>query len=289
MDAAADWLHVRGRTAILGPIDYSTNYACGLLIDGFDTPQRVMMNHNPPYYARLLECWGLEKAKDLYAWWFDDSLDMLARWAARAARLSDRSRVVIRPLSLSDFDAEVARCNALYTHACENNWGFVRMTDAEFQQLAKQLKQFAVPEWVLIAEVDGQPAGLSITIPDFNEATRPLNGRLTRFGLPIGFLQLMRNLRRIRSARLLVLGVLPEFRLRGVIELLILRTIEIGRRRMGRAQGELGWTLEDNWQINGPIAKVGGKRYKTYRIYERCIEQPRRSGDSRIVLTSGIH
>ena len=172
LEAAADWLRGRGRTEIMGPIDYSMNYPCGLLIDGFDTPQRVMMNHNPPFYAALLEGWGLEKAKDLYAWWFDDSFDMLSRWAGRASRLADRARVRIRPLSLRNFDEEVARCNALYSEACDHNWGFVRMSHAEFQHLAKQLRQFAVPEWVLIAEVDGQPAGICITIPDFNEATR---------------------------------------------------------------------------------------------------------------------
>ncbi len=91
LNAAADWLRRRGRTEMMGPIDYSTNYPCGLLIDGFDTPQRVMMNHNPPYYAGLLENWGLWKAKDLYAWWFDDSNDMLNQWAA-PGRASGRAR-----------------------------------------------------------------------------------------------------------------------------------------------------------------------------------------------------
>jgi GNAT superfamily N-acetyltransferase len=174
----------------------------------------------------------------------------------------------IRPISFKDFDAEVARCNALYNEAWCANWGFVKMSHAEFRYLAQHLKQFAVPEWILIAEVDGRPAGLCVTIPDFNEATRPLNGRLTQYGLPIGLLRLNRNLRRIHAARLLVLGVIPEFRSRGVAELLMLRTIEIGRQQMGCARGEVGWTLEDNDSINGPIAKVGGQRYKTYRIYQ---------------------
>lgn len=271
LNAAGGWLRRRGRTDMIGPIDYSTNYPCGLLIDGFDTPQRVMMNHNPAYYAALLENWGLNKAKDLYAWWFDDSFDMPTRWARRAARLAARGKVKIRPLSLRDFDEEVARCNAIYNQAWETCWGFVKMTHAEFQHLAQHLKQFAVPEWILVAEVDGRPAGLCVTIPDFNEATAPLNGRLTCFGLPIGLLKLIRNMRRIRSARLLVLGVLPEFRSRGVAELFMLRTIEIGRQRMGCARGELGWTLEDNWLINGPIEKVGGRHYKTYRIYQAQI------------------
>ena len=80
LDAAAGWLRARGRTAIRGPIDYSINYPCGLLVEGFDTPPRIMMNHNRRYYAGLLESWGLRKAKDLYAWWFTDPRDLTTKW-----------------------------------------------------------------------------------------------------------------------------------------------------------------------------------------------------------------
>jgi hypothetical protein len=104
-----------------------------------------------------------------------------------------------------------------------------------------------------------------------NEAIRPLNGRLTRFGFPIGFFRLLRNLRRIRTGRLVSLGVLPQFRARGIAELFILRTIQIGERNLGITRAELGWTLEDNDRINAPIAKVGGQRYKTFRIFSKPI------------------
>ncbi|HEY4310293.1 MAG TPA: GNAT family N-acetyltransferase [Pirellulales bacterium] len=121
-----------------------------------------------------------------------------------------------------------------------------------------------------MAEVDGRPAGLAITIPDFNEATRPLNGRLTTFGLPIGLFRLWRNMRRIRAGRVLVLGVLPEYRGRGVTELLILRTRDIGQR-LGYIGAELGWTLEDNALINRPIQKADAVPYKRFRIYHSAI------------------
>ena len=107
LDAAAGWLRARGRTAIVGPTDYSANYACGLLVDGFDTPPRVMMNHNPPYYAALLESWGLAKVKDLYAWWFVDPHDLAAKWQRRADWLARRGGVAIRPINKRDFQADV--------------------------------------------------------------------------------------------------------------------------------------------------------------------------------------
>ncbi|HVU86802.1 MAG TPA: hypothetical protein VHD36_05745 [Pirellulales bacterium] len=268
--AAGEWLRRRGRAEIFGPIDYSTNYPCGLLIDGFDTPQRVMMNHNPPYYGALLEACGLVKAKDLFAWWFDDSNDMLHKWAKRAERFAARGGVTVRPISRKNFDAEVARCQGSYNDSWEKSWGFVKMTDAEFKHLALELKKYAVAELVLLAEVDGEPAGLCITLPDFNEATRPINGRLTTFGLPIGLARLLYNVRHIKTARMAVLGVVEKFRRRGVVEMFILQTLAAGIAR-GYTGAELSWTLEDNDLINRTIEKVGGRRYKTYRLYEAAI------------------
>jgi GNAT superfamily N-acetyltransferase len=255
----------------MGPIDYSTNYACGLLIDGFDTPPRIMMNHNPPYYAALLEACGLSKAKDLYSWWFDDRLDVLDAWRAKAERLAARGRFQVRSFRLDDFDAEIERCKAVYNAAWERNWGFVKMSDAEFAYMAKHLRQLAAPELLLLAEVEGRPVGFSMTLPDLNEAIRPLDGRLFRWGLPIGLVRLLRNRRRIRTARLLTLGVIEGFRRRGISELLILRTLDYGKHVAHYTGAELGWTLEDNELINRTIVAVGGRRYKTYRIYEREI------------------
>ncbi len=269
IDAAADWLRVRGRDRIRGPIDYSLNYPCGMLVNGFNTPPRIMMGHNPPHYERLLLACGLVKAKDLYAWWFDDSNDMLAVWGRRAKRLAARGRFQIRPLRFDDLDAEIARCKVVYNAALERNWGFVKMTDAEFHHLAAQLKMIAIPDLLLLAELDGEPVGCSITLPDMNEVIRPLNGRLFPWGLPLGLARLYLTRRRVRTVRVMALGILEPFRRRGLVELLILRTIDYWKRHFTGA--ELGWTLEDNHPINHAIEAVGGQRYKTYRIYERAI------------------
>jgi len=269
LDAAARWLRARGRTAVMGPVDYSTNYPVGLLIDGFDTPPRVMMNHHPPYYARLLESWGLAKAKDLYAWWFDDPHDMVAQWRARAERIVRRGGVTVRGVRRADFDAEVERCRTVYNRSQIDNWGAVRLTREEFTYLARQLVRFAPVEMLLLAEREGEPVGFAVTVPDFNEAIHPLQGRLTRFGIPVGLLRLLRRMRRVKNARMLVLDVLPEYRRRGIAELLILRTLDHGKNALGYTGAELSWTLEDNDLINRAIEKVGGRRYKTYRIYEK--------------------
>ncbi|MBU4272567.1 MAG: hypothetical protein KKA28_11960 [Planctomycetes bacterium] len=269
LDAVAGWLRSHGRSTVMGPIDYSTNYPCGLLIEGFHAPPRIMMNHNRPYYADLLESWGLRKAKDLYAWWFVDPHDLASRWQERAERIAKRSGVVIRPFRTDDFAAEMARCREIYNDAMCDLWGFVKLTEAEFQYFAKRLSKMAIADQVLLAEIEGRPVGFSITMPDINEAIRPLHGRLTRWGLPLGLLRLLRRKRRIKTARMVVLDVLKEYRRRGVAEMLILRTLDHGKNVLGYTGAELSWTFEDNDLVNRPIEAVGAKRYKTYRIYEK--------------------
>lgn len=272
LDAAAAWLRGRGRTAIRGPIDYSMNYPCGLLIDGFDTPPRVMMNHNRPYYAGLLESWGLKKGKDLFCWWFNDPLDMLARWRVRAERIARRTGVTIRPFRKDDFDNEIRRCLEVYNEGLEELWGFVKLTDEEFRYLARRLTQITPSELALMAEVDGRLVGFSVTSPDINEAIRPLDGRLTNYGLPINLAKLIYRQRHIKTARMLILDLLKEYRRRGIAELLILKTLEYGKNVMHYTGAELGWTLEDNEAVNRTIETVGGRRHKTYRIYEKPLE-----------------
>ncbi len=269
--AAEGWLKARGRDMIRGPIDYSMNYPCGLLIEGFDTPPRAMMNHHPPYYASLMEHCGLLKAKDLLAWWFSDPRDMLDQWKRRAEWLQKRGRIKIRPFRKKEFDAEVRRCNAVYAEAAAKQWGFVPMSDAEFRHLAKQMAWIVPPQQALLAEIDGEPVGFSITLPDINEAIQPLRGKLTTFGIPIGLLRFWYRLRHVKTGRMMVLVVLEKYRRRGVAELLILNTLDYGKNVLGYTGAELSWTLEDNVLINRTIEAVGAVCYKRYRIYERAI------------------
>ena len=268
LDAAGSWLIGRGRDRVMGPIDYSTNYAAGLLIDGFDYPQRVMMNHNPRYYAHLLESWGLAKVRDLCCWQADQFTDQTARWVDRAKSLLSQVNIKVRPVRRDDWKAEMDRCKAIYHEAWQNNWGFVRMTDAEFHHYARVLLRIGVAELMLMAEVDGRSVGFSLLLPDVNEAIRPLNGRLTRFGLPLGLLRFGRELKRVRTGRYTILGVIPEYRRRGVSELLLIRTIDAALQRSFSA-AEIGWVLEDNHRLFRQLERVGFDRHKTYRVYEK--------------------
>ena len=270
LDAAAAWLRGRGRTGMLGPIEYSTNYTCGLLVEGFDTPPRLLMNHNPPYYRALLEGHGLRPVKELYAWWIDQRPD-LRPWLARADRIARRG-VTLRAISKKHLAEEVEKAKVIYNQAWYDNWGSVRMTDAEFDDLGKHLAEIADENLLVMAEKDGEPIGFSLSLPDANEAFRAVgDGRLVRWGfVPIGLLRLLLGLRRIKTFRYFALGVLPGFQGRGIAEAMVLRTVGEALKA-GYTGCEMGWTLDDNDRVNRAILAVGAKRYKTYLIYEAAL------------------
>jgi GNAT superfamily N-acetyltransferase len=186
-----------------------------------------------------------------------------------AETIRRRSSVKVRPIDLKDFEGELQRIKEIYNSAWEQNWGFVPMTDREFDHLAHELRPLVVPELILIAEVNDQPVAFSMTIPDANLALKAAKGRLTQFGLPIGLIRLLLASRKIKRLRLLTLGVKEGFRKQGLDAILYLDTIQTARR-MGYSGGEISWTLEDNDLINRSITLMGARRYKSYRLYQRA-------------------
>ncbi|HEV2840225.1 MAG TPA: GNAT family N-acetyltransferase [Chthoniobacterales bacterium] len=270
-DAAAEWLRQLGRDEIMGPIDYSTNYLCGLLIDGFQFPPTLLTSHNPPYYSALLEGGGFEKAMDLYAWWLDDPTQAATRLRRVATGWKKRSDVTIRPARLADIREEARKIREIYNQAWRNNWGFVPFSESEFEVMTRELKPILVPELVWLAEIEGNPVGFVLCVPDINVALRKINGRLTTFGLPIGLAKLLYHKSRIKTVRLVALGVLPKFRRNGIAEMLVLRTIEEAMIKRGFV-GEASLILESNVLMNRFLEAIGLEKYKTYRIYRRGLD-----------------
>jgi len=269
-DTAAGWLRKKGRTEIMGPIDYSTNYVCGLLIDGFQFPPTILTAHNPRYYPQLIESCGFSKAKDWYAWWFADPSKAVAQLRRLAARSQKRWPARLRPANLKNVRDESRRLREIYNQAWEKNWGFVPFTQAEIEFMTKELKPLLVPEFAWIAEIGNEPVGFTLCLPDINVVLRQLNGRLARFGLPIGLVKLLFYKRRIQKGRLIALGVVEKYRRTGIAEMLVLRVMEETMIKRG-ITGELSMTLEDNFMINRFLETIGAERYKTYRIFEKTM------------------
>src|SRR2546430_12225991 len=202
-DAAFAWLRTKGRDEVIGPIDYSTNYVCGLLVYGFQHPPTLLTSHNPPYYRELIESCGFTKAKDWYAWWFADPSKAVAHLRPLVARFQRRYPAAIRPANLKNLQNESRRLREIFNQAWQKNWGFVPFTQAEIDFMTEELKPLLASDLAWIAEIGNEPVGFILCLPDINVVLRDINGRLTRFGLPIGLIKLLLYKKRIRKARLI--------------------------------------------------------------------------------------
>lgn len=257
------WARDQGLDRVRGPANPSLNESAGLLVDGFGPPY-VLMPYNPPSYASFVEAAGYARAKDLFAWEIDMTAPLSERVVRVAERVRDRHGITIRPADLRRFRDELQTLKQIYRTAWEDNWGFVPPTDAEIDQLAVELRPIADAELVLFAEMRGEPVGCAVAIPDLNQVLARMRGSLW----PFGVLHFLRRRQIVHRARMLLLGVVPEARRLGLYPLLM---VEAHRRAVARGytRGEVGWTLEDNDLVNAGIAAAGGRRYRTYRLYEK--------------------
>ncbi len=270
-EAAADWCRAHGHDLLRGPASFSVNDECGLLVDGFDFPPALMMPHNPRYYVHLVERGGFTKAKDLlvYQGGREDVYVPVPERLARGTELiRQRLGITIRPIDLRHFDEEVERIKEIYNSAWERNWGFVPMTEREIDHLAEQFRPVVIPDFVPVAEKDGRIIGFGIALPDLNVVFRKnRSGRL----LPVlPRLLWALKMRQIHRARILLLGVVPEYRGKA-IDAMLYHWIWTRAEKLGFRWGEAGWILEDNAAMNAGLEKMTFRVYKTYRLYDRAI------------------
>ena len=266
--AAADWVKERGCDTLVGPVNPSTNYEAGLLVDGFGSPPVVMMTYNPPRYAELLETAGFAKAKDLVAYWSPvhaGSLERLARITERTRRREPGLRT--RPVNLRRFRDEVRIVRAIYNKAWEKNWGFIPASEAEFDYLANDLKQLVDPPLARIAFENDEPAGFLLAVPDANPAIAALDGSLAN---PIRLLRAMLIGRKRVGLRLITMGVKEEYRLRGFEGVMFYEGLQAALER-GYQWCEYSWILEDNELAKRTVRLMNAEQYKTYRIYAKSL------------------
>jgi hypothetical protein len=266
-DTACRWASAKGVRECVGPASFTTNDECGLLVEGFEHPPMVLTPQNPRYYEHLWVDAGWEPAMDLWGWRMHKDRDGLSERQLRVLdRLKARADVKIRTLNMDDFDAEVDRFFEVYHSAWARNWGFAPMSEAEIKHLAKNLKQIVDPELTLIAEKDGKPVGVALILPDANEAMAKVrSGRL----LPLGFLTLLRGVKKTTGARVFALGVRSDLQSRALGPLIYADGADRLRRHPRIDRVEASWILATNTPMNSAIEAMGGERYKTWRMYRR--------------------
>lgn len=262
-DTAKNWLKQRGVTAMRGPVNPSVNDEIGLLIEGFDSPPVVMMTYNPQYYLTLHDSYGLKKVKDLYAYELNQDQVYSEKFVRVADMVKKRNSLTFRSMNLKDFKNEVNRIKKIYNGAWAYNWGAVPMTDEEFDALAVDLKPVVEPELVIMAEKNGELIGFALSIPDINIALKYNKSGM----LLTGLYYLFTKKKKINRARIIVLGVLPEYKQTGAASVLFYETA-VRARKLGYYYGEASWILEDNVMMNRAAETMNSRLYKKYRLYE---------------------
>jgi len=265
-DAAGQFLRSHGMTAMRGPANPSVNDEYGLLINGFDLSPTVLMPYNPPYYATLIESYGLAKIKDLFSYLLSQETVYSDRLERVNAIVKERQGLTFRPIDMKRFDEDVQRIKDVYNKAWARNWGEVPMTDAEISALAADLKPVVVPDLVIFAEAKGKTVGFALSLPDINVALK--NNKKGRL-IP-GLIRLFLHKKKINLVRIIVLGVLPEYQPSGAAGVLFYETA-VRAQALGYKFGEAGWILEDNEKMIKAAVTMNGTPHKKYRIYEMPI------------------
>ncbi len=273
LQTAEDWLRGGGMTRAQGPFSLSIWDEPGLLVEGFDQQPTVMMGHHLPYYRRLVEARGYAGIKDLHTW-RNQITQPFPEIVQRIVAASERNtRLVTRKVDKSRFAEEAALIMDILNDAWSSNWGFVPLTPAEIAHVGKKLKPIVYEDLIRIAEYDGVPVGFMISLPDINELTRDLDGRL----FPFGWAKLLWRLRspRVKTIRVPLMGIRKSLQGQRVASLMAFQMIEYIRRaavaKFGASEGEIGWILDDNGPMRSIADAIESKVTRTYRVYEKAL------------------
>jgi hypothetical protein len=269
---AEAWLKARGMAVAMGPLNLSVNEEVGLLVDGFETSPMVMMGHDPRYVGGRIEEQGYAKAKDIYAYLGAVSGHDMPDAVFKRANRDPAPGVVLRPLDMKDYAAEVGRLTEILNDAWRDNWGFTPTTEEETRHLATAMRPVIDPRLVWFAEIDGAAAGVLVALPNLNEAIAGLDGKL----LPFGWAKLLWRLKvkRVKTLRVPLMGVRKAYArtLRGrLLPFQLIGRAAAEATKLGYERCEFSWILEENLPMRSICEAAGAKLYKTYRIYEKAL------------------
>jgi hypothetical protein len=272
LGAAEEWLRAQGMRRVIGPFNLSINGDVGLLVEGFEHPPVLLTGHGRRYYDPQVQALGYHKAKDVVAYYLDTTRTPPKTMVEAARRAREAARVRIRPLDKPHIAAETQLVSDVFCDAWADNWSFVPFTQAEFAELASALKYLVPKDFVQFAEVDGETAAMLVILPNLNELIGDLRGRL----LPFGWAKLLWRFstQRPHSARVALMGVRQKFHTSSLAMALVFGLIEAVRVSPaveGLKYLEMGWVLEDNFPLLRVMRLLGGRQYKTYRVYEKSL------------------
>ncbi len=267
---ANNWLKEKGLEIMRGPMNFSVNDECALLIDPFDSSPMVMMPYNSDYYKTLFEKAGLKKAMDIYAYYIKVQKPP-ERLEKLAARIEKRGNFTVRCLTTKNkkkIKDDIAMIFSIYEEAWKDNWGYVPMSVTEFDLLVDDMLPILRPEFVFIAEIEGKAVGFSVTLPDYNFILKKIKGKL----FPFGWFKFLKYKNKIPGLRVPIMGVLDKYKNRGIDVVFYFRSFKTAyEHKNPYTDAEFSWVLETNKIMNRISKSLNAEIYKTYRIFDKQI------------------
>jgi len=264
--AVQEWATRKGMTFLRGPLNPSTNYEVGLLVEGFEHPPSLMMPYNPVYYAELIERFGFAKEKDLFTLILDRNRRISERMVRLTRRIARNKNVSIRNAEKKNFASEMKLIGEIYNASWSRNWGFVPMTEAELLQMGKDLIRIADTDGLFFIYYYGEPVGVTIALPDVGPLLKRLNGNM-------GFLGILRaalHRKEIRGARVVAMGFKKTHQGLGLPILACDHLMKVWDTK-DMDYIEVGWNLEDNHSIIEIEMEFGARAYKRHRVFRKDI------------------
>jgi len=248
----------KGMKKVTGPVDFSTNYQAGFLVDGFGKPT-VMTPYNKKYYPRQAESAGYTKCMDLYSYNINYVKNPIRVDSEKTFRILGKRYPEMKIVSLDN----IKGCNKttllkdLFNRCFADNWGFVPITGEEIVHLYKTLKSLGHTALNYILLSGRKPAGLLLTVPDLYSGSASTGGDSHSTGGS--------------NLRVTILGVLPNYRRRGWETLMGVKMLDDSFAR-GYENIEFSVILENNTAMNNLARrKFGVEPVKTFRVYEKLI------------------
>ena len=267
LDTAADWLRDQDLNKMRGPVNPSMNDVAGLLVGGFNRHPAILMPYNHDYYERHLTSYGFDRVMTMWAYYGNARMNNVDRLRRGIEVLKRRwPSLSFRNLDMSNFEGEARMLMDIYNDAWSENWGHVPMTEAEFAQLAKEMKQIIDPRLVIIVEDDGVPVAFAVSLPDLNYAFKTIpSGRL----LPTGLLKLfyLASSGVIREIRMPLMGVRKSHQGKSLDAILVAKTSDIAQE-LGLLGCEMSWVLDNNMRLRNALETMGAVKDKEYALLE---------------------
>ncbi|MCP5382214.1 MAG: hypothetical protein H6912_07575 [Kordiimonadaceae bacterium] len=269
---ACNWLKEKGMVEAIGPFNLSINEETGMLVDGFDTPPRLLMGHARPYFEKLVNGAGFKKIKDTWAYTLDISKPILPPVIQKLVdRAVEKGQVKFRPINMDKYEEELKIILDIFNDAWIDNWKYIPFTEAELDHAVKELKMIIREDFTYIAEIDGVPQAMMVTLPNINEIIRDLDGKL----FPFGIFKLLWRLKispSFKTVRVPLMGVRKEYqnsRLSGIMSFGLFEACRLTATAVGCEEAELSWVLEENTRLSKLLETIGCVKYKTYRLYQK--------------------